>query len=417
MKKFILPLCFVALFNISYGQDEYNLASEDSTVSVDLLRAPMSPAANLLGISNSQIEKPSDPAAFTTTLNNATDNFSTLPSSYAIDIAPFWLFGGKNITLEEYLAPDKGLFKSIGRNLKQSLVVSVATQTHQDSPTEGENLTQFAFGLKASLARGNKIDPNYLKKLTTLSASLKSLVGDLSGAVDTLLLGNSHYQSLKILRDSIMKNTKMSFQERTTLTKPIRDQLAAIEKSTLDAARNEREAEFNALKGIMEGAQLNRYGFKLDLSAGMVLDYPNQEFDNGEVTKAGAWMTTGWDWQNGTSFLGIVRWLMHPDQVFADDTGTTATDDVTTLDAGARFVHNITQSKFEISAEGIYRSASVSTIDPSWRFTVNAAYDFSKNKKLTFVYGRDFDGTITKSGNVIAALNLLIGFGTEKRLL
>lgn len=418
MKTFrlLIVLLVAAAANHAYGQDSSLLNAEDSTASLDILRAPVSPAANMLGISNSQVDKPSDPAAFMVSLHNATDNFSTLPSSYAVDIAPFWLFGGKNIKIEDYLKTDSGL-SSLGRNLKQSLTVSVATQTVPDTPAQGENLTRFAFGLKVALFRGNSIDESYLNKINGLKSALKTLTSDLTGAVDTLLLGDSHYQSLKALRDSIMRNSSLTFSQRTSMTQPIRDQLAAIESNTLKTVQGEKQGEFNALKGIMEDAQLTRYGFKLDLSGGLAVDYPNQNYDNGEVTKAGVWATTGWDWKDGTSVLAIARWLMHPDLTFTDATGGMSTANVTTFDAGARLIHNVATSNFEISAEGLYRSTSRSDIDPGWRVTVNAAYDIGKNKKLTFIYGKDFDGTVTKNGNVITALNLLVGFGTNKRLL
>jgi hypothetical protein len=37
-----------------------------------------------------------------------------------------------------------------------------------------------------------------------------------------------------------------------------------------------------------------------------------------------------------------------------------------------------------------------------------------KNKRLTFTFGRDFDSTITKGGNLIAAFTLLAGFGNKR---
>jgi hypothetical protein len=44
----------------------------------------------------------------------------------------------------------------------------------------------------------------------------------------------------------------------------------------------------------------------------------------------------------------------------------------------------------------------------------NADYALFKNQKLTFSFGRDFDGTISKDGNLIAALTLIAGFGNKR---
>ena len=54
-------------------------------------------------------------------------------------------------------------------------------------------------------------------------------------------------------------------------------------------------------------------------------------------------------------------------------------------------------------------------IKPSWRLTFNAEYSVGVNQKITFAFGRDFNGTITKSGNLIAAINFIRGFGSTKK--
>ena len=54
-------------------------------------------------------------------------------------------------------------------------------------------------------------------------------------------------------------------------------------------------------------------------------------------------------------------------------------------------------------------------IEPSWRATLNAEYEINSRLKLTFAFGRDFNGTITKSGNVVSFLNLLMSFGGTNR--
>jgi hypothetical protein len=44
----------------------------------------------------------------------------------------------------------------------------------------------------------------------------------------------------------------------------------------------------------------------------------------------------------------------------------------------------------------------------------NADYALAANQKLIFSFGRNFDGTITKEGNLVAALTVLFGFGTSR---
>src|SRR5688572_14620568 len=118
-----------------------NAEAQQDSVSLDLLRAPASPAANLIGISPSQVEKPSDPAAFAVSIQNATNNFSQLPSSYAVDFAPAWLFAGNRIDLNEFLSNN-----NMGKTLWQSLVVSSAITDNQNDEDTIPNSTKAAFG-------------------------------------------------------------------------------------------------------------------------------------------------------------------------------------------------------------------------------------------------------------------------------
>ena len=57
---------------------------------------------------------------------------------------------------------------------------------------------------------------------------------------------------------------------------------------------------------------------------------------------------------------------------------------------------------------------------PTWKsivgLTFNAKYSVGFNQKITFAFGRNFNGTVTKTGNLIAALNFIRGFGSNKKI-
>jgi hypothetical protein len=67
--------------------------------------------------------------------------------------------------------------------------------------------------------------------------------------------------------------------------------------------------------------------------------------------------------------------------------------------------------------EAIYRSVlQENTIDPNWRLVFSAEYDVGMNQKLSFSFGRNFDRTISRGGNLMTALNFIKGFGNKRRL-
>jgi len=116
--------------------------------------------------------------------------------------------------------------------------------------------------------------------------------------------------------------------------------------------------------------------------------------------------------------LAIGRYLFQPDKIFADTTGNLLTSNISTLDFGAKMVGKGMDGKLVVSAEGLYRSVlNKDVIDPTWRLVFNASYDIGKSQALTFSVGKNFDGTVTKGGNLIAALNFIAGFGGNKKYL
>ena len=96
--KRILVL-FIGLF--LYCRPGIAQVTVDTTIRLDLLKSPASPAFNILGIAQSDIERPADLNAFALSIQNATNNFTAIPESYAFQIAPF-LMGRKKYSLNQF---------------------------------------------------------------------------------------------------------------------------------------------------------------------------------------------------------------------------------------------------------------------------------------------------------------------------
>jgi len=169
MKKVIQFLLIVLFVGNAWSQNTNN------ETEYDLLKAPVSPASNLLGFAQSDINKPTDVSEFMVSLQSASDSYTSLPSNYAVDIAPFWLLKSKalgDITT-------KGLENSYGKNvIPQSLVLSFAIK-NVDSTTINfnTNSTYAGFGLKFSIYRGD-YDKTTKEKLSQIQ-NLQKLKLDL----------------------------------------------------------------------------------------------------------------------------------------------------------------------------------------------------------------------------------------------
>lgn len=383
----------------------------DSTISLDLLKSPASPAFNILGIAQSDIERPTDLKTFALSIQNATNNFTSLPESYAFQVAPF-LMGRKQYSLNE--------FDSNRTAFKQSFQLSAGyTFIGPKGKEKVDSLktTKIGLGIKFSIIR-----PKWTEKTRTryqaLRAAQVALIADMRsfeqkhGSYTILEEKKKQVKELELIR-----NRTPEQQERFMLLLQEIRELDATMGREYAAILNKADA-FAAAKKAATAFKTERKGFFLDFSGGFALDFPDNRFNYSKMYRGGAWLTGGHENGNkGLSSLFIVRYLYNPETVFAAPAGFVKGPSVSTLDMGGRLILDASAGKLAFSSELLYRSIlGASVVDPSWRFVLNAEYDLRENQKLTFAFGRDFDGTISKGGNLIAMINLISAFGGGRKI-
>lgn len=383
-------------------------------VKLDLLKAPSSPASNLLGIAASDIDKPTDVSAFMLSLQKGTGNYTALPSNYAIDLAPYWLFKKKMGDVSS-----EGLKKSKGSDVfKQTFVVSFAIRNTDSSETVLKPNTVYGgLGFKFSIFRGD-YDKQTIKQLgeikkwqdIQLSIKNKSLA-DYTADVSVIELQarrkNLIKEKFRMPVDSTLKIAELDTD--------IAEITNALEKRLLELNENTNSDAKAKIKEVAASFQTARVGFTWDVSGGISAQFLNRRFDNSKVYNAGVWTTLGYTGEKSGSLLFLGRLLYNPDEIFAKDNGVYDIGNIFTFDFGGRYIYSFPQSKFNASMEGVYRSVlSSNTLNPSWRVVFNADYSIWENQKLTFSFGRNFDGAISKDGNLIAALTFLKGFGNKR---
>ncbi|GAB2949293.1 hypothetical protein GCM10027048_12930 [Hymenobacter coalescens] len=409
MKKTILTatiLCYGSLAALAQNEEE---------VKLDVLRAPVSPASNLLGIATTDIDKPTDVSAFMLSLQSASNSFSKLPSNYAVDLAPYYLLPKErgDFTTQGLKSP------SFNDTFKQTLIISAAVRN--PDATEGDfsaNNTYTGLGVKFSILRG-EYDEATTVNLDKIIRLQKRMVNELSVATQEWITKNDPYyiQLVNKRAELFLDKSKTPKQiQESPEFKVITNELSTILANvTAEQTQKTRDAIAAELQTIAANFQTNRVGFSWDVNGGISGEFIDKRFNKSRVYNAGLWTNFGYTTKNGMAFLGLVRYLYNPDKVFALDNQSMRIDNISTLDGGLRLAYSKSQSKFSGSAEGIYRSVlSSDTIDPSWRLVLNADYAIFQNQKLTFSFGRNFDGTVSKDGNLIAALTFLAGFGNKR---
>jgi hypothetical protein len=382
----------------------------DTSIKIDVLRASASPASNLLGIASSDIEKPTAVNDIMLSIRNASKNFTVIPKSYAIDIAPFALWGKKYLDTK-YINDRKNTFK-------QSFIISAGVNTLEknDSVANSVNKTQLGIGIKFSIVRGN-VDArskNAIENIYNLQE--KSIISFLD-------LSNND-KILKELKDSATQididASKTSDSTYNTFLK-IKKELNTLEQTKrlrelkkLETEENSTKSRNEKIKTEAAKIKFERTGFNLDFAAGTVIDFLENKFNNSRIYKTGAWLTGSYSdsSKGGSTVLTIIRYLYNPKTSFVDP--TLQLENLHTLDGGIRLIITALEKKLSLSSEAIYRSIlNKASAKSSWRLLFNAEYEIGINQKLTFSFGRDFDGQIYKGGNLISAVNFLIGFGKQ----
>ncbi len=419
--KIVLKIIFTSLLLTNFM---LVAQQKETSQEFDLLKAPISPASNLLGFSQSDIDKPTDVSAFMTSIQTATNSFSQLPSNYAIDIAPYWLF--KKNSLGDIST--KGLSNSYGEKvLKQTLVLSFAVK-NTDSVSNNFNPTSTfaATGFRFSIYRGkydsttvsqlSKIAILQQEKLALMKKNQMLVYENLPQEIDSLKQQRKNILAGFDTNDESPDNVllgELLLKKAEKLDSIIGAKIQILLDDNKDATQFEKID--SKIKQLASEFQLARVNFTWDIAGGISAEFRNKNFNNSKVYNSGIWTTFGYTWEKSGSLLGLIRYLYNPDKIFALDNQVNEIDNISTLDTGIRYIIGKSQSKFNCSIEAIYRSAlSQDAINSSWRFIANADYAILKNQKLTFSFGRNYDGTTTKDGNLIAALGLVVGFGNNR---
>jgi len=438
MRKYIYAILISLLF-VSFSAKKVLAQNQiDTTVNLDILTVPNSPAFNLLEISPSAVDKPTTPADFAISLANASNNFSLLPKNYAIEFMPLSFFPKSKASYTKF-TNDTNYVKTWNQKLwnsvSQTFLLSGGFSTNDSVETTTPDFvkTRSGFGFKFSLVRG-KIDKGfdlYGKSIDTVRIKLAVLAKLNDEAIQNYRNTNITYKTDSLLQRSIINkmienrnnssvadtirdkinkklisdldtlNTKMAVDEQIYIDTFIND-IKTASKEIVDAAA--------ILKKQIEQIKFKRYGWLLDFAGGTVIGFRNDDFQNSIVQQYSFWFNGGYACKKGFNFMGVARYSNVLNSVI-DSQGNKSNKAL--YDLGAKIEFQTDDNKFSVNGEIIDR---ISTDTPLLRYTFNASYQVGRNQALTFSVGKAFTGTAQYGGNLIAALNYIKTFGSNRSI-
>ncbi|HZR80087.1 MAG TPA: hypothetical protein VFD92_03235 [Candidatus Binatia bacterium] len=392
-----------------------------STVTVEDLRTPYSPAFVLLGIEPATVERPTNPKALALSAFGAIQN----GGNFALEVAPYWLFRHPTLTYEDYYGANT--FEV----MLQTLSISVATSLNMDtkpsdmSETDSSNATGAGVGARLSVLRGkpdqSDVDTLFAAsdkaaeravalgkaqlKLNKLNAAIEQKQGELKNETDPAAANKLLLQINALMADRTGAEKEMS---------GIRDDIDKIAKES----RPVRERVATAW----------HRGFTLDVAGGASGIFPSGKSQSGQFQRAGVWFEPGYRADDvfdapkhesggvrlNLEVVGIARYLLDHE-----------TDKNDLVDLGGRltaeFPRAVFNSRLALSFEGVKRIVASGPEQSSERLAGIIEYELPEflqmgnAKYLTATFGQDFDDQ-TGDNRTIVLFGVNFGFGQDPQV-
>lgn len=398
MKTFCVLLLLIVSFHLQ-GQKE-------DQINMDILKAPASPASNLLDIATTDISKPTDVADLMISIRNFPINFVN-SGGYSIEIAPYWIFSNnKNSkTVKEMLN------SNIKNTLKQTFVFSFAARNIDETKSDlPGNSIYTGVGIKFSLFRGEP-SKKTIENFDTISVMLDKRTTYIANEITSKILKNNKYIEA-VNKRNIIKNPESVEYRRADAT---------VQKVFIDLKTEYIKKDEYIVKTSEKLSnitfEIKRYGFLWDFAGGTSIQFKEKRFNNSKIYNAGLWTVLGYATENNGTPLLLLRYMYNPKSDWMTVEDFKSEGNFSTFDAGVKYEFSPKDSKFTGSLEGLYRSfISGSDLKPTWKCVLNLDYAIFANQHLTLSLGKDFDNNIIKKGNVIAGLSFLSGIGTKRKI-
>ncbi len=430
--KNLLPFSIALLF-ISF--------SVTSQEKLNKLKAPSSPAANILDLQPTAILTPKSYQALETALfSNFIGNSGSVqvPNDFALEFSPFWAFEHNPITIEEYLYPKK-IWNQIARNSSISLA---STQNFELGNNTQSNA--ISLGYRTSIYFTNDEDKKKVAKSISNIRDNKSI----TTAVVAILDG-------KILNGDITNNTQAIEAAKTELTKALQNSNkfkdpSAIEKVVdkivhslptfdsnnpdkfTDAIDNSIREETNAelVFSQFKAYTKERSGMYFDFAFAALMNFPNKEFSRSYIPKVSLWLTPRYKVKSeieSLNFLGVFRYEWHDLSYYK------------TFFPGVKIYENNIDYGFSLDAEFKKLSINLEIVGRSSRTEVPAGtstqgqqlfsketnsdiqymgtvtYSLTDQIVLSYNLGKKFEPILNPTNTLVSFLGLNFGFGTPTK--
>jgi hypothetical protein len=381
-QTFITSTVLLALCGLARGQAGLEAARQQATLhraaaageaarvdEGDKLRTPDSLAFSILGVSPTEIQKPTTPRALAVSLSKFVSERAMLeiPESLAIEVAPFWLWGHNRLEYEDYARSDAG-------QLLRNLSLSLGTTSADES-----GALRLATGVRSHFAFDRADAP----RCEQYQAELQTLAGKVA-----LGLSKEEMQRLQAEHTS---NGALDTEALTTALAELKAEKVKAELKAFEATSKECAAAATARPRV------------LSFAAAQAWSFPASQAENGDLISQAYW-TTYAHRLGAWTLLGLGR--LRFDEADRGWDGF--------VDAGARVIY--TRETFAAALEGVGRKQAfgddASDAELQLRLALQVEYLVQDGTWLSVSFGKDF--AAADAGSLFSLANLTTSFGDPK---
>ena len=368
----------------------------DEIADFDKIRAPDSPAFAILGVSPSEIQRPTTPTEVSVALGSFVSAGSlVVPDSLAVEVAPYWLFPHPELTGEAMAE------SSIGQAMLRNFTVSLGSNTLARQVDDGmggmieESETDLAVGLRTRWLDGRKRVACWAD-VEAAAQAIAEKQGTVLAAETVAIAARYPVQSIP---DGASDAERQAILKRNdAATKALEKEIDLVRARELEKAGEERKKLTEVAARCIE-ASAARTGLVGDVALAASFRFPERAFEDGEWQAAGGWLTLAAQGKSH-NLVGLAR-LLAEHAVEGNDSNLVT-------DAGGRYIH--VRGRYALSTEVVYRYLTEDVPDQHLlRVDVSADVRVYGSSWVTATFGRDF--AAPDSGEIFALANLKWGFG------
>lgn len=420
--------------------------SQSPESSLDQLKAPSMPAANIISSQVNEVNRPKTLKDFEVAiLNNFLDSAANvvIPNNYALEGNIYMLSKRRNFNYKNYIKGEK-----FGETWWQDFSVSIASTT-QFKINDSISSNALGIGLRTNLLRGKlgsdfknrfKLAQENNERTLEIKGILK-FIPDLYPNGEPFTPDNMEKLFLKVIdttnvfsqkeKDLLITFINGYFQENTEDSD--KDQ---FEYNFIEAY----DAQFSQLildemKEQIENISTERYGWKMDINYAQAINFPENNWDNVTTSKAGAWLNLSYrpgqtskldandkDPSN-FEFIFMSRFIYlneeFVNQYKPQDVGFKVGANI---DFGLRLIYEL--QSFSLEAEYVQRfNRRRETIVVAgeeyfrWedananKFVLNINYHPNKDLVLSYNIGKNYNSTFDGGQDLISGITINKSFG------